>query len=187
MGMKNKGQFQKGQHWRPCKPWWDKAWLQDQYIGAGRSAAEIATEGGVTETGILYWIHKHGIPRRSMSEIRRKKKWGASGSDNPMWNKRGELNPRWLGGVTPERQAFYTSDEWRMACSEVWKRDHATCQRCRMKKGDSSDMPFHIHHIESFANAHLRADVDNLVLLCKVCHHFIHSKGNITRDYLPKI
>jgi len=187
MAMKNKGQFQKGQHWRPRKPWWNKSWLQDQYIGAGRSAAEIATEGGVTVNAILFWMHKHGIPRRSMKEVRSKKRWGLSGSDNPMWNRRGELNPNWLGGVTPERQAFYTSDEWRTACSKVWKRDGATCQRCGMKRDDSLDMPFHIHHIVSFANKDLRADTDNLVLLCEACHRFIHSKGNVNRDYLPKI
>ena len=185
--MKNKGQFQKGQHWRPRKLWWDKCWLQDQYTDAGRSVKDIATEGGVTENAIYFWLHKHGIPRRSMQEIRSKKKWGASGSDNPMWNKRGELNPRWLGGVTPERQSFYTSGEWRTACSKVWKREGATCQRCGLRKSDSPDMPFHIHHIVSFANKELRADTGNLILLCEVCHHFVHSKRNINRDYLPKI
>jgi hypothetical protein len=54
MGMRNKGQFQKGQHWRPHKPWWDKEWLQFQYTDAGQSAADIAMGGGVMENAILF-------------------------------------------------------------------------------------------------------------------------------------
>lgn len=183
----NKGQFAKGHHWRTRKPWWDKEWLHDQYVCCRRSASEIAADGGVTESTILYWLHKHGISRRSLSEARAVKHWGACGSDNPMWNKRGELNPRWLGGVTPERQSFYTSEEWRKACSFVWKRDKATCRRCGLRRGNLPDMPFHIHHIESFANKELRGDSSNLVLLCEACHQFVHSRKNVEHDYLPKI
>ena len=183
--IKNKGHFKKGTHWRKKKPWWDRDWLDDQYTTRKLSANEIAQNGGVTESAILYWLGKHDIPRRAMTDIRANKYWGNSGSDNPMWNKRDELNPMWKGGVTPERQSFYTSREWKTACSAVWRRDNATCQRCQMHRDDSKDMPFHIHHIESFANADLRADIDNLVLLCEACHRFIHSKKNTGREYLP--
>ncbi len=186
--MRNKkGQFLKGSHWRSRKPWWSRDWLCDQYVNCQRSAAGIAVEGGVGETAILYWLDKHDIPRRTMSEVRKMKHWGACGADNPMWNRRGELNPRWLGGVTPERQAFYTSDEWKAACSAVWNRDRATCQRCKVNRRDSMDAPFHIHHIESFANRELRAEVSNLVLLCETCHHFVHSKANTDREHLPEV
>ena len=182
----NSGQFTKGEHWRERKPWWDKEWLYDQYISCGKSAGEIANEGGITENGIFYWLQKHGIKRRTIKEVRRLKHWGLSGADNPMWNKRGELNPMWKGGVTPDRQAFYTSEAWRKACSAVWKRDNATCQRCGEQKQESPDTPFHIHHITSFANEQLRAEPQNLVLLCETCHHFVHSKKNTNREYLPK-
>jgi 5-methylcytosine-specific restriction endonuclease McrA len=103
-----------------------------------------------------------------------------------MWNKRGELNPRWLGGVTPERQSFYTSKEWKAACSFVWKRDHATCRRCGIHRDESKDIPFHIHHIVSFADKNLRADPSNLVLLCETCHQFVHSKRNTKNEFLSK-
>lgn len=182
----SKGQFEKGHHWRSRKPWWDKGWLYDQYSTRRRSAADIATEGGVGETAILYWLGKHNISRRSVSETRKYKYWGSAGADNPMWNKRGELNPRWLGGITPERQSFYTSTEWKKACRTVWIRDDAECQRCRLLKKEFPDIPFHIHHIESFANKSLRADTKNLLLLCEVCHHFVHSKKNINREHLPQ-
>jgi len=185
--MRNKkGQFLKGNHWREKKPWWEKEWLFDQYINCKKSAFDIAKEWGVRDTAIHYWLKKHGIKGRSISESRKIKHWGSVGSDNPMWNKFGELNPRWMGGVTPERQLFYASQEWKTACSSVWKRDRAICQRCDLSKKESPDMPFHIHHIESFANTELRADIKNLVLLCETCHHFIHSKRNINHEYLPK-
>jgi 5-methylcytosine-specific restriction endonuclease McrA len=183
---KPNGQFGQGDHWRPYQMFRDKEWLYANYVTMSRSTGEIAAEFHTTDSAILYWLHKHGIPRRSVSEARKLKHWGLSGSDNPMWNKRGELNPRWLGGVTPERQGFYTSRAWKMACSTVWKRDKATCRRCGLRQQDSPDMPFHVHHIVSFADKELRADSDNLVLLCETCHQFVHSRRNINREYLPK-
>ncbi len=185
--MKNsRGQFVKGTHWRPQKPWWNRDWLYDQYVQCRRSASDIAQEGGVGETAILYWLTKHKIKARTMREIRANKHWGLSGVDNPMWNRKGELNPRWMGGITPERQAFYTSRKWKTACSFVWSRDKGTCRRCGIIRSARLDLPFHIHHVQSFANKDLRADPINLVLLCEICHHFIHSKRNKDREYLPK-
>ena len=187
MTKRNKiGQFLKGSHWRKRQPWWSREWLLYQYSKLKRSASDIATEGGVGETAILYWLEKHQIPRRSMSEARKVKRWGQSGSDNPMWGKRGKNNHRWRGGVTPERQAFYISQEWKAACSMVWARDDAVCQRCGRDKRVQPNVPFHVHHIASFANRELRADINNLVLLCEACHHFVHSRKNAKREYLSK-
>ena len=187
MSKPNRGQFKKGTHWRKPRPWWDKEWLSEQYLALGKSASEIAVGGCVTENTIFFWLKKHGIKTRSMQEVRAAKHWGAMGSDNPMWNKLGELNPNWRGGVTTERQAFYTGRAWKVACSAVWKRDRAKCCRCGLGRDDSPDMPMHIHHIESFAVVAKRADIANLVLLCEVCHHFVHSKANVHREYLPKV
>ncbi len=181
-----KGQFLPGTHWRQDQPFRHEDWLRREYSDLGRSAGDIARQFSFTENAILYWLHKHGIPRRDISSARKVKHWGSSGSDNPMWNKRGELNPRWLGGVTPQRQAFYTSREWKNACSFVWKRDEATCQRCGLLRGGRLDMPFHIHHIASFSVAKTRADPANLVLLCEVCHQFVHSRKNVDGNYLPQ-
>jgi transposase-like protein len=181
-----RGQFLKGTHWRNPQPFRDKAWLVEQYVNLARSTGDIAKQFGATPGAILFWLRKHKIKRRSTSGARSVKRWGQAGSDNPMWNRRGELNPRWLGGITPERQAFYTSQEWKSACSAVWKRDKATCQRCKLHRDDQKDMPFHIHHIESFAVRDLRSVVSNLVLLCEVCHDFVHSRRNVNREFLPK-
>jgi len=187
MSTSNRGQFKRGQRWRKRQPWWDRQWLVEQYANLGRSASDIAREGGVTENAILFWLKKHGIKARTMREVRASKHWGVSGVDNPMWNKRGELNPNWKGGVTAERQAFYASEAWRVACAAVWKRDNAACCRCHLNRDESPDMPMHIHHIEPFAVVELRADVGNLVLLYEACHQFVHSRKNVNREYLPQI
>ena len=180
-------QFKQGQHWRKPQLFRDKEWLVENYTEQKRSAGEIASEFGVTDAAILFWLRKHGIKRRSVSESRKIKHWGAVGTDNPMWNKRGETNPHWLGGITPERQSFYTSDEWKRACSAIWKRDNATCQRCGLQKNYSPDMPFHIHHVVAFADKTLRGNPDNLVLLCEICHHFVHSGRNKNNEHISKI
>jgi 5-methylcytosine-specific restriction endonuclease McrA len=182
---RDKGRFVKGEHWRKPQLFRNKEWLEEHYVHRLLSAGDIAKMFSVTDSAVLFWMRKHGIKRRSVSESRKLKHWGCSGSDNPMWNRRGELNPRWLGGVTPERQAFYIGKDWKRACREVWKRDGAKCRRCGEELGNC-DIPGHIHHIVSFADKTLRADVNNLILLCEVCHHFVHSKRNVQNEYLQQ-
>jgi len=178
----NKGQFKKGFTYREEKPFWCKEWLVKEYVDNCKSALQISKEQNCHENNIFFWLRKHKIKSRTMAEVREIKHWGQSGSDNPMWNRKCELNPRWLGGVTPERQSFYISQEWKKVCSMVWKRDKAVCIRCGIKK--ETDMPFHIHHIRSFSDKELRADINNLVLLCEACHQWVHSKGNKNNDYI---
>lgn len=184
---KNSGQFKRGQHWRPHAVFREKAWLVENYVVRKRSAGEIALEFGVTDAAVLFWLRKHGVPRRTVSEARGIKHWGAAGLDNPMWNRLGELNPRWKGGVTADRQAFYAGREWKIACSEVWRRDKATCQRCGLKHAEDTGIPFHVHHVVSFASKKLRAHAPNLLLVCEPCHWWIHSRKNVDREYLQEV
>lgn len=95
-------------------------------------------------------------------------------------------NGRWLGGVTPERQAFYRSPEWKAACVIVWHRADARCERCGKdhRTIDRKKDRFHVHHIVSFAVRALRAEPTNLALLCWDCHLFVHSKANVKREFL---
>lgn len=171
-------EFKKGQHWRSHKPYWDKEWLIMEYVDKRKSAVEIAKENNCTFQNICYWLDKHGIKRRTTKEIRAEKNWGLKGNLNGMYGACGKLNPNWRGGCTPERQSFYMSHEWKNVCSKVYKRDNAKCVRC----GSTKDL--HIHHIESFSNKEKRSSLDNLVLLCKVCHHFVHSKKNVNKEYI---
>jgi hypothetical protein len=166
------------------QPFHKKSWLEREYVGNLRSAKDIADEFEVTENNVLFFLRKLGISTRSMEEIRAKKYWGSFGSDNPMYGRRGQHNPHWKGGVTPQRQAFYLSREWRVVSQKVWKRDRAMCQRCGLKKARGVQM--HIHHKVSFACVPLRARLSNLVLLCEPCHDWVHSRKNQSREWIEQ-
>lgn len=101
---------------------------------------------------------------------------------------RGKFGPEsngWKGGLTPERQGFYYSDEWKESVKAVWSRDNATCQRCGKHHNTAKSRgTFHIHHIISFQHRETRSCVDNLVLLCRKCHLFVHSRKNINNDFI---
>ena len=112
-------EFKPGQHWRPRKPHWDRDWLHREYIDNERSSSEIADEVGCKPNNIHFWLKKHGIPRRSVSEARKLKHWGAEGEANPMYGRNGSDHPNWKGGITPERQRVYSSREWADAVRTV--------------------------------------------------------------------
>jgi hypothetical protein len=94
----------------------------------------------------------------------------------------------WKGGITPERQAFYSTPEWSDAVKAVWKRDDAICQRCKLdhRTIERGKPQFTIHHIDSFKIRERRAVVENLILLCRPCHYWVHSKKNTRGEYLGK-
>lgn len=98
-----------------------------------------------------------------------------------------ENHPMYIGGLSPERQSYYSSLLWIELVKGVWKRDNATCQNC----GKSHNLElnrgnFHIHHIVSFQIREKRHDIDNLILLCKECHKWIHSKKNTNHKFIKK-
>ena len=76
----------------------------------------------------------------------------------------GENHAEWTGGNTPERQAFYSSRQWKEVVPKVWRRDRANCQRCGVHKDDYGGS-FHIHHIVSFAVEALRSELPNRRML----------------------
>jgi len=168
-------EFKKGHHWREPKPYWNSEWLKEQYIDQQRSASHIAEEQGCNENNILYFLNKFNIPTRPMSEIRAIKSWASVGERNGMYGRIEKDNPNWRGGITPERQDFCSSLEWKQAVQEISERDRV-CQVCGAK--NDGKRQFHIHHIFSFAVKELRVDPDNLVLLCRECHRWIHSNKN---------
>ena len=113
----------------------------------------------------------------------------ARGDDHWLRRAAPEDNPNWKGGATPERQEFYRSAEWKAAVSIVWARDNATCRNCFKRWPDAKragEQTFHIHHVWSFQIAALRANPAILVLLCRACHLWVHSRENTTRAWLPQ-
>ncbi len=102
-----------------------------------------------------------------------------------MKGKKGSEVPSWKGGITPERQAFYQTPEWKKAERNVKKRDKNTCQRCGSVK--EKGKPFDIHHIVSFSCVELRATESNLVYLCEPCHYWVHGKENKGKEFIKEI
>lgn len=176
-------QFKKGQHWRPEQVFRHKDYLAEEYVNKQRSAAEIATEHGVTEAAILFWMRKHGIPRRTVSEAREVKKWGASGEDNPMYGRCGSDNPNWIDGSSPDRQKMYARSFWKELAKVVLERDGYKCQRCGAAHTGKNKL--HAHHIKPWAgNPDSRFELSNIVTVCQSCHNWIHSKENINSEFL---
>lgn len=179
----SRGRFIKGTHWRPNKPHWQEEWLREQYVTLGRSTGDIALECKCTDAAILYWLGRHGIPRRSTSEARSLKRWGASGEANPMHGKTGSANPRYVDGSSPERQRMYAQGKGKAFLRAVLNRDEYRCRRCSAPK--TTPKSLHVHHIKAWAgNEHLRFEMENVVTLCRDCHSWVHSRENALGEFL---
>lgn len=177
------GQFLKGAHWRHESPHWDANWLRNEYQTKQRSTGEIAEEIGITDAAILYWLKKHGIQRRSVSQARAIKHWGAVGEANPMHGKTGDKNPRYIDGSSPDRQRLYAQGEGREFLRSILERDGYRCAHCGAEKGARKSL--HVHHIKPWAgNSDARFDPANAITLCRGCHSWVHSKENKNKDYL---
>lgn len=175
-------EFKKGQHWRSQKPYWKKDWLYNEYITKERSMSDIAKEFSIGENNIQFWIKKHNIPSRSIKEIRKIKYWGLKGKLNGMYGRCGRKNPHWKGGITPERQLLYSSSKWFEIVKLIWKRDKAKCQMCGI-----SEKSMHIHHKIPFEHKKYRTKINNLILLCKKCHSYVHSNKNKGCDFIESV
>jgi hypothetical protein len=105
-----------------------------------------------------------------------------------MKGRKGKNTPNWKGGITPERQAVYSSGPWVESVKGVWVRDKAICQRCGKNHNETKNRgTFHIHHVVSFEVKELRTSVDNLILLCAKCHRWVHGKKNINNEFIREI
>lgn len=182
---KPNGQFQPGTHWRPHAVFRERAYLEREYGQRGRSASDIAAEHGVTENAVFHWLDKHGIPRRNISQVRAVKKWGTdnTGPRNPMYGRKGPLNPRYVDGSSPERQRLYVQAEWKALIREIYKRDGYVCRRCSHPHGSGRKLV--AHHIKPWAgHPELRMEPTNIITLCDVCHRWVHSRRNAAREWL---
>jgi thymidylate synthase (FAD) len=179
----SKGQFKKGTHWRPHAMFREKTYLVQEYVAKKRSASDLAADHGITDGAILFWLHKHGIPRRSVSEARAVKRWGLRGSANGMYGRCGSQNPRWIDGSSPLRQTMYARSFWKELARAVYARDNYRCRKCGSPhcKGH----PLHAHHVAPWAgNPDSRFELSNIITLCKPCHTWVHSTKNTKHEYL---
>lgn len=193
----------------------DRDWLYQKYVVEGLDTTQIAALVQRNSKRVWEWLRDYGIPtrrrgttgngrhtkgkpRRLTPEAREKLSERARAARladgrkpylkdgvHHLKGKRGADTPNWKGGITPERQAFYSSPEWKAAVKAVWKRDNATCQRCGKHHNTAANRgTFDIHHIVSFAFKELRCEVSNLALLCEDCHRWVHSNDNTEGVFL---
>lgn len=195
-----------------------KDWLINEYVNKNKSANEIAKDIKRDPKRVWEWIRDYGIETRKrghnykdnlvqdgssflgrkhrletkkkMSEIAKNDNrvpWGKN-NKHPLKGCKPENHPNYKGGLTPERQSFYSSQEWCEAVKKVWSRDKAICQRCKKHHNEANNRgTFHIHHIISFQIREFRSDINNLVLLCDKCHRWIHSNKNINKEYIKEV
>jgi len=167
------GRFAKGTHWRTKKPFWNKRWLAKAY--SKQSAGDIAREFGVTDGAILFWLKKHAIQTRTVSEARAKKRWGLIGAANGMFGRTGRSNPNWNGGHSPERQSLYARSTWKALANEIRARDGHRCTRCGARHANGDRLI--VHHIKPWARyPRLRFTPSNLRTLCERCHQWYHRR-----------
>jgi hypothetical protein len=168
---------------REPKPYWERDWLAREYTERKRSAAEIAAQFGTCENNILFFLAKHGIPRRTISETRLVKKWAVRGSANGMFGRCGDKNPRWIDGSSAARYRTGTTSFLKDLIRAVHDRDGWRCVRCG--KSHCLHGRLHTHHIKPWAgNPDCRLLMINIISVCQQCHNWIHSKQNVNCEYL---
>lgn len=203
---------------RPSIPRPPASMLWFLYIAAGIGCPEIGRLYQRDAKTVLWWLRQAGIPTRARGanqsvwlspghrmNLGRKRSRAERLAIREATMRRGgvpylrngvhwlhtvprETNPNWKGGATPERQEFYRSPEWKAACTTVWQRANACCERCGLdfRTVDRNVQRFHLHHVVSFAVRELRAEPSNLVLLCRPCHLWVHSAANVAREFLQQ-
>lgn len=175
-------EFKRGQHWRQWQPFRDKAWLLREYVKKQRSTGDIAEQFGCKDAAILFWLRKHEIPRRTVSEARAIKRWGVSGEKNPMYGKRDAANPRWKGGKGTRPQGRVEYIAWRKA---VIERCGTACGECGAD--DLKGKNLHAHHLEGWDDApDKRYDADNGIVLCSSCHSKVHHRQHHANGQFSK-
>lgn len=158
-------------HYRKELPYKDKSWLEKEYQ-SGRTFREIGKQFGVYGTTVKKFANKFGILTRPHGETLKMR-----------GSVKGDKNPSWKGGVTPERQRIYRTSEWVELVKFIYKRDNYKCQRCGTEHNRQNKL--HAHHLRSWAdNPHLRLEPSNIITLCDSCHLWVHSRKNTAKDFI---
>lgn len=95
----------------------------------------------------------------------------------------GVNNPRWKGGITPERNKIRSSEEYKSWVQSVYARDNYTCAKTKQRGGKLV-----AHHILNFSlYPDLRFNIDNGITLSKESHelfHKIYGKHRNTKEQM---
>lgn len=131
------------------------------------------------------WIgHRHTAEAKAkLSRAASRPKPWLRGRCNGMFGRTGPANPNWKGGISPNRQAFYETAEWKAFASSIYRRDRRICRRCG--RAPVGERAIHLHHVRSWTRyPALRMVAENVVTLCRACHDWTHSRENVERHFL---
>jgi endogenous inhibitor of DNA gyrase (YacG/DUF329 family) len=198
--------------WQKLQKPVSEKWLREKYIDEGLDCTQIGLLVKRDPKSVWNWLKDFGVPTRKRGDnprvaFKKGQRSAFAGRKHSAKTRRIISNQKklagrcpalingkhwmhvynrkpasWRGGVSPERQAFYSSREWKIVAPVIWARDRRTCQRCG-KVHDRSES-FDIHHIVSFENKELRAEASNLILVCEKCHYWIHSRKNKNKLFI---
>lgn len=165
-------------------------WLRQKYVVERMDCVAIGVLVGRDPKRVWEWLKDSGIPTRARGDDTGAHRF-QKGQVSPFKGRtqlRGAASPHWQGGITPERQAFAATPEWRAACMATFARAQKRCERCAATQAQvqAAGQKMHVHHVVGFRVVELRADPDNLRLLCGPCHRFVHSKKNVARIFLSQ-
>lgn len=159
-------------------------WLRDLNIPTRKRGENLKKGVGAHNYGMNNRINSFAGMTHTV-ETRKRLSALATGRPNPkiqghlngMANRKGALSPMWKGGHTPFRLKVYTTFQWRRIDRFVRKRD-VVCRRC-----GASNPLLAVHHVKGFDGT-VNVKTDDLVLLCKTCHDWVHSRKNTEHTYL---
>lgn len=191
-------------------------WLRMKYVVEGLDCTAIARIVNRDPKSVWNWLKDYGIPTkprgynkavqfkpghngwqgRRHTDVAKAKIRAASIADgrvpylrngeHHLKGKRGADTPNWRGGISPERQTFYGSNEWRTARKTAYIAANGLCQRCGIGPREARAMhtSLQVHHMVSFKVRELRCELSNLRILCGPCHRFVHSRKNVAREFI---
>ena len=86
----------------------------------------------------------------------------------------GSNHYKWKGGNTGR---FRTNWKYRQWCKQVKKRDGNICKLCK------SNEQLHCHHIKPVSEyPELTLNIDNGIVLCKICHIYTHKISALSQQ-----
>lgn len=101
-----------------------------------------------------------------------------------MGRRKGPLNNKWKGGVTPEHKLIRQSPQYKHWRTAVFERDGYTCVHCHSKCGKGKKVILEADHIKPFAVfKELRFDINNGRTLCQQCHRKTDTWGVNAKCY----
>lgn len=154
----------------------DRGWLEEQYVARGFTQESIAQMAGVSPHTVRSWVRKHGLQKPLGSWGRGLRPWNAGIRYKAGWThspetraalgaaKRGERNPHWKGGITPEGRRLRAGVV--VVRAEVFARDAHTCRLCAEVGGQLT-----LHHVlPIWSRPDLALEASNLATVCRSCH-----------------